>query len=48
MAIQAMETDGRPEGGGAARVTHHQEIGVEFQRAEAITSTNDAHLKESI
>ena len=34
--------------GGAARVTHHQEIGVEFQRVEAITSTNDANLKESI
>ena len=43
-----MQTDGRPEGGVPARVTHHQEIGVEFQRVEAITSTNDANLKESI
>ena len=39
---------GGRKGGGPARVTHHQEIGVEFQRVEAIASTNDANLKESI
>ena len=47
MAIQPMEAGGRPEGS-SARLTHHQEIGVEFQRMKTSISTNAEHLKQSI
>ena len=52
MAIQSMEAGGRPgrPGGGGparARVTHNQEIGVKFQRIEAITSPNDDNQKKN-